>query len=373
MVENKLRKELQEEALTALKNNNYTGWSLTPTGSGKSWILIQALKDINPKGKIHYVCDSVLNRDITFKNELIKWGAEKYIPQIEFMCYQTACKRTGGKVELGLFDEADFAACEIYSKSFTNHKYKHKILVSATLSVDKRVLAKKIAPIVYEKDLNDIEGEGIVNESRYFVVNYMLTPQENFKYTNFNARFVKLFNTNGRQSEIEQTQILRRLFLSTLQSSTNTCKRLLNNLYKDDKRKILIFCGVSKQADAICKYSYHSNNNNIEAFKDFDKGKIRVLAVVGKVDRGINIDGVNTIIFEAPPKSNTKWQQKSGRGRRLDVDEVLDVYFLVPYYIDKYKQVKPTVVEKYVYESVGKLNIKPTIIDLIKDKGALSP
>lgn len=355
------RDKILEEALKALKESNYNGFVIAPTGVGKSYILIQALKKIKPKGTIWYLCDSELNRDETFKNELIKWGAEKYIDKIEFMCYQTACKIHGAKVDLVLGDEVDFALTSKYKLSLENNKFNHKVLVSATLSPDKRKLAKAIAPIIYEKGLHDIEGEGIVNDSKFYIVNYMLYSNENNKYLGYNNTFVKHIN-QGNKFKIEQTQIMRRLFLSTLSSSSDACKRLLKDLYPESHRKILIFCGTADQADRICKYSFHSKNNDIGTFKDFDEGKIRILSVVGKVDRGVNINGVNTVIFEAPPRSNTKWQQKSGRGRRLHVDDTLDIYFLVPYYKDKYGKVKPTIVEKYVRESVGKLKINPEII-----------
>ena len=360
MKKNIQKDKLQAEALNALKINKYNGIVILPTGVGKSWILIQVLKILNPK-KILYLADSTMNRDVTFKNELIKWGCEELIDKIEFLCYQSAYKRENFKYDLVLGDEFDMSCTPEYSKSFLNNKFKHKVLVSATLDDDKRKLAKKIAPIVFEVGLKDIEGDGVLNTTNYYIVKYMLTKQENFAYLKYNAQFAfELNKPKPNKWKIEQLVMQRNLFLNKLESSLRTCKSLLKDLYANKDRKILIFSGVSAQADAVCKYSYHSKTDE-KNFIDFDNGKIRILSVVGKVDRGANIDGVNTIVFEAPFKSKTKQQQKGGRGRRLDVDDVLEIYFLIPYYRDRYGKLKPTVVEKWVYESVGDIDFKPKI------------
>lgn len=94
-----IRQQILDEAYDSLKENNYNGIVILPTGTGKSSILIKALKDINPK-TCWYLCDSTQNRDVTFKHELKLWGLEHLIPNIEFMCYQSACKVHGAKIDL---------------------------------------------------------------------------------------------------------------------------------------------------------------------------------------------------------------------------------------------------------------------------------
>lgn len=356
--------KLQEEAFKALKKNKFRGGIIAPTGSGKAKVLVEVLKAVKPK-TCYYLCDSTKNRDETFRNEMIKWGAEEFLDVVEFYCYQTAYKFEGNKVDLLLSDESDYAMTDEYSKVFFNNKFKKIVLASATIADDKRKLMESIVPIVYEKHLEDIEGEGIVNETRYYLVKYMLNKDENFQYLKFNSKFAHEFSQLKPSAwRLDQINMQRNLFLSRLDSSLDTCKRLLKELYIDENRKILIFAGVSSQADAICKYSYHSNADNEQNFLDFDEGKIRILSVVGKIDRGANINGVNTVVFEAPYKSKTKQQQKSGRGRRLHVDDILEIYFLIPYFKDRHGHIKPTVVEKWVYESVGGIEFKPKIYHL---------
>lgn len=361
---NDIKQELLDKAYNALEKSNFSAMLILPTGSGKSSLLIRALKKLKPKRCV-YLADSTLNRDKTFKEELIKQGAEEWVDKIEYMCYQTMCRKKGEKYDLVLGDEGDFAMTKKYSKAFTNNTFKYKIIVSATLAEDKRALAKKIAPIVFEAGLSDIEGKGIVNTTNYYVVNYMLSDKENFAYLKYNTMFAHLMNAKPlNHFRLQSLQLTRKRFLNNLNSSLRVCRALLKELYENPKNKILIFCGLTEQADRVCKYSYHTQNGNIAAFEAFDNGDIRAISVVDKVSRGLNINGVNNIIFESPENSETKHQQKSGRGRRLKADDELSIYFLVPYFKDRNGTVRATIVEKWIYNSTGKMNIKPIIHNL---------
>jgi superfamily II DNA or RNA helicase len=132
---------------------------------------------------------------------------------------------------------------------------------------------------------------------------------------------------------------------------------LLKDLYKNAENRILIFCGRSEQADKITKYSYHSKNEGLDNLAKFNSGEIRVCAVIGKVDRGLNMNRVNVIVFEAPFESRSKFVQKSGRGRRLKVDEILDLYFLIPYYKTHKGDVRPTIVQQWVLNSTKDIDL----------------
>lgn len=344
-----IRDELQSEVINTLKDNNYEGSIILPTGVGKGKILVDILNILKPKN-CWYLCDSARNRDVTFKNELFKWGAVDMIDSIKFMCYQTAYKVKGDEVDLLLADEVDFALTPNYSKVFFNNTFKRKILVTGTVQQDQRRLLNSICPIIFEKTLSDIEGKGVVNTTNYFRVKYNLNEYENKKYLSYNYALSSAIKAKNN-GLIEILNIRRNLFLNNLESSASTCKKLLRVLYKDKDNKVLVFCGSASQADKVCRHSYHSKSKT-NCLTDFNLGIIRVVSVVGKIDRGENMVGVNNLIFEAPYKSRTKQQQKSGRGRRLDVDKTLNAYFLVPYFKNKYGKLEPTIVNEWVNKSL---------------------
>lgn len=356
---NKERYELQEQALKALEQSNFRGWALMPTGSGKTVVIINCLKYLQPKSVV-YFCDNTRLRDVDFPNELIKWDAEEWIDKVQRVCYQTAYKWHGRKFDLGIFDEGDYFLSPEYIKTYYNNTFKHIILVSATLSDEKRKLAEEIAPIVFEKNIAEIVDAKIVNGEQIYFVNYELTPHENIKYLSYNEVFKRLLNEfKPNTFKLQQVQLARKHFLAGLLSTRHACGKLLKKLYyENDKNKILVFCELTEQADKITKYTYHAKNADKDNLSKFINGETRVLGVVGKIDRGVNIEGINNVIFASPSRSKTKLLQRSGRSRRLDVDDIVHLFFLIPYYKDRRGDIKPTIVESWVYQTLKDFNLE---------------
>ena len=345
---NEQRRKLQIEALQALRDNSFRGIVILPTGTGKSFVLIEALREIYEPGmSVLYTCDSIRLRDSDFDKELEKWNAQEYSEIIEKECYASAYKFEGRHYSILLADEGDYGLTPSYSKLFFQNTFDYIIFVSATLEAKKRAIATEIAPIVYERKLKEIEENKVVNKSQFYYVPYLLNEKENNEYLEYNKRFHHLLNTVQSPYTENQLKFLtfeRLHFLAGLDSSAYICRELMKDLYlKNDKARILIFCGVTEQADKVCKYSYHTKNQEDRNLDRFNDGEISACAVCGKVDRGINLNGVNVAIMENVTASETKMIQKLGRGKRLGVDDILNVYFLVPYY----KQFKMNRVQSY--------------------------
>lgn len=344
---NEERRKLQLEALQALRDNSFRGIVILPTGTGKSFVLIEALKELYKPGmSVLYTCDSIRLRDSDFDKELEKWDGKEFSEIIEKQCYASAHKMRGKHYNLLLADEGDYGLTPAYSRLFLENTFDHIIFVSATLEAKKRAIAAEIAPIVYERKLKEIEENRVVNKSQFYYVPYILNEKENIAYLEYNKRFHHLLNTISPYTE-KQLKFLtfeRLHFLAGLESSAYICRELMKDLQsKNWNIKTLVFCGVTEQADKICKYSYHTKNQEDGSLDRFNSGEIGTLAVCGKIDRGINLNGVNVAIMENVTSSETKMIQKLGRGKRLGVDEILHVYFLVPYY----KQFKMNRVQTY--------------------------
>lgn len=361
------RDKLQETAFNVAKKANFNGILLIPTGAGKGKIMIDIVKELKPKS-ILYLCDTVLLRDKMIIDEFHKWNAEEYLNCMERVCYQTACKWKNKKYDLILADEFDAALTPTRQKIFENIKADYNVMVSATLDDKKRTKAKKIANIIFEcKPLDLIEGK-ILNKVDFYYVNYDLTPAENIRYLGFNKDFKGLLNsiqTDHVKFQLEALQIRRKQFMSSLSSSAKVTRWIVSNLEKR-KQKILIFCGLSEQADRVCNHSYHSASSDQSLINQFDNGHIKTLAVVNKVDRGVNIDSIKHIIFESTGSSKTKVTQRIGRGMRLDVNDTLNVFFLIPYFSHPFHGKTPTIVKTWVTNSTIDMDLsKAKIINYI--------
>ena len=348
---NEEKVKIQNEAFAALEANNFNGAVILPTGTGKTLVLINCFKALwQPGMRVLYTCDSKKLRDEGFDEELKKWGYEETCKLIEKQCYAGAYKKEGEYYDILLADEGDYALTPAYSKLFLNNKFKHIIFVSATLDAKKRKIAKDIVKVVYEKKIKEIEEKKVVNKANFFLVPYVLNRQENAKYIEFNEKFTKLIQeepdpkTLGnpellekwkerKKKNLEFLNLSRIHFLANLDSSAYICRKLIALLDEENpENRVIVFCGLTDQADRICKYSFHSGNETEGHFEKFEKGEINKIAVCSKVDRGINVKGVNKMILENYNSSETKLVQRTGRGRRLDVDKILDVYVLVPYF-----------------------------------------
>lgn len=349
--------KLLQETLSVYEKNNYNGVVLLPTGSGKGRIMIEIAKKLNVKS-ILYLCNTVLLRDKMFVDELHKWDAAYLIDRIELACYQTAYKWKDKHYDLVLADEFDAALTPAYMQVFTNNTFTYKVLVSATLDGPKMRLAAKIAPIILKHTLTDLINNKVLNSIKYSFVNFNLTAIENIEYLGYNMEFKNLLNEEPsvrRDYKLGKLQIERKQFMCRLQSSVIVTKWLTSFLRKRNE-KILIFCGLSSEADNVSKYSYHSGSK-INYLEQFNCGAIKELAVVDKIDRGVNIVDVRHIIHKSISRGKTKMVQRTGRGMRLNVDETLYVYFLVPYYHTRMGALAPTIVKEWVIQSTEDMNL----------------
>jgi superfamily II DNA or RNA helicase len=353
------RTELLHEALKVADKNGYNGIYLLATGAGKGRFMIECAKILKPN-KILYLCNSTELRDKTFIHELHKWDAAYLIPFIEFQCYQTAYKYVDKTYDLLLADEFDYSLTPEYSRVYANNQFANKILVSATLDPAKRVLAEKIAPIVFEKKQVELIDKGVLNQINYYFVNYNLSFAENKQYLAFNKQFSVMLQqprSVAREKRLNNLKIYRKQWLSNLSTSAEVTKWILSTL-KHKNEKVLIFCGLSKQAERVSPYTYHSKTDVGEKnLRAFESGEIKELAVVEKLTRGANIEGIKHIIYNTIDSSMTKLTQKTGRGLRLPAGEKLNVFFQVPYYTHPFYGRRATVVNDWVTSSTKDMDI----------------
>ena len=95
------------------------------------------------------------------------------------------------------------------------------------------------------------------------------------------------------------------------------------------KDKCILFANEQKQADALCKHSYHSSNKDSEAnMEKFEQGKITKLSCVLQLSEGANVSGLKKIILLHAYGNNKKSAQRIGRGLRLNPDELCEVDIL---------------------------------------------
>ena len=336
------RVKAQTAAKKAIREHNYNCSLLSSVGSGKSKILVDMAEELFQAGKIKsilYTCDNRRLRDSIkegFPAELEKWGSEELQKIVQLECYQTTRKWVGKKFDLWLGDEIDAAITPEYIKVATNNEFKYKVLLSGTLSASKRNVLQKIAPIVYELSGHDAEQKRIVNKTEYYSYNFKMSDQESKEYVKLNKKIRQLLkiNTPLEDKTLQFWMRKRKHFLNSLESSARHCRKIISFLEdKNKNNRIVIFCELREQADKVCNYSYHGENEDEGALDRFQNGEINKVAVVQKIKRGINLKKTNIGVFESlSGGSTTEFEQRSGRLKRLQVDELAVIIFLIPWY-----------------------------------------
>lgn len=367
------RIKMQNEAKEAVRIANYIASLIITVGGGKGKIMLDLAQELLDKFKIKkilYVCDNRRLRDSSeegFPEQIEKWGTPELKKIIQLECYQTAYKWIDQEYDLVLADEVDFSITPEFSKLFFNNKFRFKILVTGTLSSAKKKTLEEIAPIVYKCSTTDAEKRGIINKTQYYIYNYRLSDSESREYNKWTKVIAKALAEERPKNQLNFLLGKRREILFTLDSSFQHCRKIMSWLWNRDKKtRLVIFCERRTQADRVCRWSYHGENEKDDNLTKFQTGEISGIAVVSKIKRGINLKNANTAIFEALSSSSTEFEQRNGRMKRLSTSDVALVIFMLPWYkkIDKEGNVtwKPTIVDQWITKATENLDVE--LIDL---------
>lgn len=362
------RNEMQIEAKAAIRKANYYASIIVSVGGGKGKIMIDLAQELIDKGLVKtilYVCDNTRLRDSDvegFPEQIKTWGSPELKKMTTLECYQTTYKWKDKNFDLILGDEVDFAITPEYVKVFFNNSFKYKILVSGTLSPAKKEVLVKIAPIVYTLKTTEAENRGIVNKTFYYKYNYKMSDDESNTYRKWTRAIANAIEAEKPQDTINYFLSQRKNLISTLDSSYLHTKKVLKFIQgkKADARTV-IFCERTEQADRVCADSYHGKNDKENKLKAFQDGDINTLSVVSKITRGINLKKANIAIFEMlGGKSETAFGQRNGRMKRLDVNDMAIVIFMIPWYKRQTTTGEmiyvPTIADSWVDASTKSLN-----------------
>lgn len=363
----KERSKMQTEAKDAIRAAGYNASVFITVGGGKGKIMLDIAQELLNRKMIKtilYLCDNTRLRDSEtegFPGEIEKWALPELKKIIHCECYQTAHRWKGQSWDMLLADEVDFGLTTEYMKVFFNNKFKYKLLVSGTLSPTKKKILETIAPIVYKFTTTDAEKRGVVNKTKYYLYNFMMSEAESKDYVKHNTRIAKAYAAEKTEMQKNYLKGQRKEFLYALDSSYTHCRKIMDWLWRTNKQtRLIIFCERTAQADRVCKYSYHGGNAKDDNLSKFQSGEISGLSVVGKIKRGINLKNANTSIFkDLSGTSTTEFEQRNGRMKRLKLCEIATVIFMVPWYRKEDSEGesvwKPTIVNDWIYKATCNL------------------
>lgn len=374
MDRNKMQEAIADKFCTLA---NKKALIVVSTGAGKARIAILVIQKLNPK-KVLILTESTVNRDITFKQEIKKWD-KSIIKKTKFMTYQLAYKMTKDLSDyLIIADEADFAFTHAYGKVFKTYKDIPTLAMTGYVTPEKYDEFKQYLPRIEEITAENLQGHNILNKVKFIFVQFCLSKEKTFEVKYKKGNVEKSFKqsedgmynyyqkqerkwrallltaeTKGDTPGVKTAEYMlfkkipsqRKELLYRLESSVGIVRKLMDDILQEEHNKVITFSERTAQADKLSKYPYHGKIDDAKAtkrFKQFQKGTIRELATCSKINRGVNVEGLNFAILESFNSSVTTTIQKRGRLMRLDPEEIATFYIMMPYYTNTEGAIKPT-------------------------------
>lgn len=379
-----IRDEKQEEVSKLWLDSDRKSTLVLGTGFGKSKLAMLILDALFKEGNltknssILLLADSEKLRDDNWKEDFEKWGYSWMWNNIQAECYQTAYKWVNTSWDLVIADEIDFAMTDEFHKVFVNNDFQMVLGLTGYVDPSKEDLINNIAPIIVKYSTQDAQKDGILNGTQVVFVEYDLsrnpkditveytkggkkqsfTQSENDAYAYYEDRCnilwgkitqlesdpdvvfgidaEKMYDLRSLKYRWKKASSDRKNLLFNGIASKSVTKKLISEILKNPNNKVLTFSMYTDQADSINDVTFHGKNKKGNtALEDLSSGKIRSVGVCKAVNRGINLVGVNNLVVESYDGSKTSFHQRHGRGMRLNPNQKMYLYILLPYYRKK--------------------------------------
>ncbi len=351
------REQVQKEALGVALKNKRCGLGIS-MGVGKTLIglrYIEHFQDEN-KGKPRVlVVAPKLSIFDSWKNDAEKFNIN--LDGVEFTTYLSLNKYDCQDYDIVILDECHslldshlpFLGCfagKILGLTGTPPRYGNS---------EKGRMVSTFCPILYKYITDDAVEDDILNDYKIIVHKMNLSNENSIKvklkdkefYTsesrNYSYWSQRIMSANSKKQE-QIAAIMRMKALMGFKTKEVYTKKLLGNI----EEKCIVFCNTQDQADRMCKYSVHSNNENAdENLQKFKDGDIDKLSCVLQLNEGINIPELRAGIIMHAYGNERKASQRIGRLLRLNPNETSTIHILC---------YKDTVDERWVSEALKDLD-----------------
>ena len=316
------KNEIQRIIIDKIKNTLFRGIVLASVRSGKTRILLTAIREISNN-------DLDINILVCYPNTDIKnsWILEleklDYYPNIHYSTFKSLNKVRDKKYDFIIVDEAHSIPPDntlpIVSKIVKNND--KVILASGTYSEDTLLNLKFSTGLqqIVDYSTDDAINDGIVNN---FKVEVHLFKLDNTKSVQFGG-LKKWYSTDYKECQrlskkvdesFGQDKMMSALFRMKM---INSCQSLIRNVQqwiKDnpDKRFIL-FTGDEKVGMNYNIPMFNSKSKNNDVLKDFQEYRSNSLCLIKKGGTGVTYEGLDTILITDINSNSETLEQRCGR------------------------------------------------------------
>lgn len=351
------RDQIQQEALDVAIKQKRCGLGIS-MGVGKTLIGLKYIeyfqKTNMDKLKVLVVAPKLSIFD-SWRSDAEKFGIS--LDNIDFTTYLSLNKHNPHVYDLIVLDEC-------HSLLYGHHTflavYAGRILgLTGTPpryhKSEKGEMVQMYCPIMYKYITDDAVEDSILNDYRIIVHKMELGTDNTLPVKMKNGTFYtsekksydywtkRIIEAQSKKQE-QIASVMRMRAMMDFRTKEKYTKELLSEI----EDKCIVFCNTQDQANRICNYSYHSNNDdseeNLQQFKD---GNILELSCVMQLNEGINIPDLRAGIIMHAYGNERKSNQRIGRLLRLNPEDTAIIHILC---------YKDTVDERWVTEALKDLD-----------------
>lgn len=346
------RNEIQNEAIDKWVENNYIGTLNLSTGIGKTFCFFKSvILSCKPGDHILFLAETKqreidLFADLEKFETIFKVNLRQY--NIQFDCYQSAYKWKDQYFDLVCADEIHMSLTPAYYKFYVNNEYAKLLGLSATVDrsvkyldednneYNKGDLLDKIAPVIFEYNLNDAVTDNTTKKLNIYVIYHQLDDQtktviggtkdkpflttEKSAYDYWDKEFKRaLFMSEGQAKtfRIRNTSAARAKVLYNLESKVLATKQLLSIL----KGKTIIFNNSLESLKKVCSNVINGKNTdkiNKQIRENFDNGTINTIGSFKMLKQGANLSNLDNTVIMSYFSKELDMIQMLGRQRNSD-------------------------------------------------------
>lgn len=361
----KTKDEVGKEALKALEKNSGSGILAMATGTGKSKIAIDRIRELYERnsGNINVliVVPTEKLRDTNWLEEFKKWDSiDLWNDTIVRSCYASITKMQNLAFDLVVLDECHNITPN-NSTFFSNNRIKDIIGLTATYPKgrEKLEIFKELGlKVIFEVTLDQAVQWGLVSPYNIIVVYSYLDNTKKYLKTSKGkllteedyywmlTKKINSLQVSGNQPDLLSALINKRMhFIYSLERKTEIAKFILDNLIPQDDRT-LIFAGSTEQANKLSEHSFHYKTTD-EHYQAFMDKTINRLSSVASLNEGQNIPDLDSAVIVQANSNNKDLVQRLGRIIRYRDNHTGNIYLV---------QIKGTVDEVWSNSALAALD-----------------
>ena len=334
------REEVQNQALEVAINHRRCGLAIS-MGVGKTLIGLKYIDYFNElsMGKLNVlIAAPKVSIFDSWRIDAEKFSITLDPNQVTFTTYLSLTKHNPNDYDLVILDECH-SLLDTH-RSFLG-MFNGRILgLTGTppryYKSEKGQIVSEYCPMLFHYITDDAVEDEILNDYQITVHLLELSETNNLKVETKSKSFYTSERKNYdywtrriMQAETKKQEQIGSVMRMRAMMDFKTKEDYTKNLLSAMVEKTIVFCNTQEQADRMCKYSYHSTNEQSEENLELlNKGKINQLSCVLQLNEGVNIKNLKAGIIMHAYGNERKSSQRIGRLLRLNPDETAEIHIL---------------------------------------------